>query len=68
LNNVADLFLDDDPDFVLASDYANLVKTYQFSSLEALIDGNPEMLLDHPLLEVMAVKWRIEDSLDFAWT
>ena len=27
LNNVADLFLEDDPDFMLASDYANLVKT-----------------------------------------
>ena len=68
LNNVADLFLDDDPDFVLASDYANLVKTYQFWNLEALIHGNPEMLLDHPLLEVMAVKRRIEDPLGFAWT
>jgi len=68
LNNVADLFLDEDPDFVLASDYANLVKTYQFWNLEALIHGNPEMLLDHPLLEVMAVKRRIEDPLGFAWT
>jgi hypothetical protein len=26
LNNVADLFLEEDPDFVLAGDYANLVK------------------------------------------
>jgi hypothetical protein len=68
LNNVADLFLEEDPDFVLASDYANLVKTYQFWNLEALIHGNPEMLLDHPLLEVMAVKRRIEDPLGFAWT
>jgi len=68
LNNVADLFLEENPDFVLASDYANLVKTYQFWNLEALIHGNPEMLLDHPLLEVMAVKRRIEDPLGFAWT
>ena len=68
LNNVADLFLEDDTDFVLASDYANLVKTYQFWNLEALIHGNPEMLLDHPLLEVMAVKRRIEDPLGFAWS
>ncbi|MGH7975695.1 MAG: DHH family phosphoesterase, partial [Limisphaerales bacterium] len=30
LNNVADLFLEDDPDFALAGDYANLVKIYQF--------------------------------------
>ena len=38
LNNVADLFLEDNPDFVLASDYANLVKTYQFWNLYALVD------------------------------
>jgi oligoribonuclease NrnB/cAMP/cGMP phosphodiesterase (DHH superfamily) len=68
LNNVADLFLEDDPDFMLASDYANLVKSYQFWNLEALIGGNPEKLLDHALLEVMAVKRRIEDPLGFAWT
>lgn len=68
LNNVADLFLEDDPDFVLASDYANLVKTYQFWNLEAVIGGNPEKLLDHPLLEVMAVKRRIEDPLGYAWS
>jgi hypothetical protein len=34
LNDVADLFLEDDPDFVLANDYANLVKTYQFWNLK----------------------------------
>ena len=68
LNNVADLFLVDDPDFVLASDYANLVKTYQFWNLHALIDGNIEKLLDHPLLEVMAVKRRIENPLGFDWS
>ena len=55
LSNVADLFLDDDPDFVLANDYANLVKSYQFWNLYRLIDGQLEQLLDHPLLEVMAV-------------
>src|SRR5215467_6392564 len=55
LNNVADLFLEDDPDFVVASDYANLVKIYTFWNLHALIDGQIEKLLDHPLLEVMAV-------------
>jgi oligoribonuclease NrnB/cAMP/cGMP phosphodiesterase (DHH superfamily) len=68
LNNVADLFLDDDPDFVLASDYANLVKVYQFWNLLALIGGQIERLLDHPLLEVMAVKRRIEDPIGFAWS
>jgi oligoribonuclease NrnB/cAMP/cGMP phosphodiesterase (DHH superfamily) len=68
LNNVADLFLEDDPDFVLASDYANLVKIYQFWNLHALIGGRIEKLLDHPLLEVMAVKRRIEDPLGLAWS
>ncbi|HWX19352.1 MAG TPA: DHH family phosphoesterase [Candidatus Binatia bacterium] len=68
LNNVADLFLEDDPDFVLASDYANLVKNYQFWNLHELIRGEIEKLLDHPLLEVMEVKRRIENPLGFAWS
>ncbi len=68
LNNVGDLFLEDDPDFELASDYANLVKIYQFWNLYALLDGEIEKLLDHPLLEVMAVKRRIEDPLGLAWS
>jgi oligoribonuclease NrnB/cAMP/cGMP phosphodiesterase (DHH superfamily) len=68
LNNVGDLFLEDDPDFVLASDYANLVKIYQFWNLHALLDGKIEDLVDHPLLEVMAVKRRVENPLGFAWS
>ena len=68
LNNVADLFLEDDPDFVLASDYANLVKIYQFWNLHALVGGELEKLLDHPLLEVMEVKRRVEDPLGLAWS
>lgn len=68
LSNVADLFLADDPDFVVASDYANLVKTYQFWNLHALIEGRLENLLDHPLLEVMATKRRIEDPLGYDWS
>jgi len=68
LSNVADLFLTDDPDFVLANDYANLVKTYQFWNLWALIGGDPERLLDHPLLEVMTVKRRVEDPLGLTWS
>ena len=68
LNNVADLFLEDDPDFVLAGDYANLVKVYQFWNLHALIGGDVEKLVNHPLLEVMAVKRRIEDPLGFEWS
>lgn len=68
LNNVSDLFLEEDPDFAAASDYASLVKIYQFWNLFALIDGELERLIDHPLLEVMAVKRRVEDPLGFAWS
>lgn len=68
LNNVADLFLEDDPDFTLANDYANLVKIYGFWNLRALLGGDIEKLLDHPLLEVMEVKRRVEDPLGFEWS
>jgi oligoribonuclease NrnB/cAMP/cGMP phosphodiesterase (DHH superfamily) len=68
LNDVADLFLDEDPDFELASDYANLVKIYQFWNLHALIEGELERLLDHPLLEVMAVKRRVENPIGLDWS
>ncbi|MBI4660997.1 MAG: DHH family phosphoesterase [Verrucomicrobia bacterium] len=68
LSNVSDLFLEDDPDFEIASDYANLVKSYQFWNLCELIDGELERLLDHPLLEVMAVKRRVEDPLGYEWS
>jgi RecJ-like exonuclease len=40
LNNVSDLFLEDDPDFELASDYANLVKSYQFWNLHSLVGAS----------------------------
>jgi oligoribonuclease NrnB/cAMP/cGMP phosphodiesterase (DHH superfamily) len=68
LNNVADLFLEDDPDFVIAGDYANLVKHYQFWNLHTLIGGDIEKLFNHPLLEVMAAKRRIEDPIGFEWS
>jgi len=67
LTNVGDLFLEDDPDFILTSDYANLVKHYQFWNLHALIGGGIEQLLNNPLLRVMEVKRNIEDPLGFAW-
>lgn len=67
-NNVADLFVEADPDFVAANDYANLVKVYGFWNLHALINGHIERLLDHALLEVMAVKRRIEDPLGLEWS
>ena len=68
LNNVADLFLEDDPDFLIACDYANLVKHYQFWNLYELLGGEIEKLLEHPLLEVMAVKRRVENPLGFEWS
>lgn len=68
LNNVSDLFLDTDPEFILANDYANLVKVYGFWNLHALIDGQLERLLDHPLLQVMELKRRVEDPLGLEWS
>ncbi len=68
LNNVADLFLENDPDFEVAGDYAGLVKIYQFWNLHGLIGGELEKLLNHPLLEVMAVKRRVEDPIGFEWS
>lgn len=68
LNNVADLFLENDPDFEVAGDYAGLVKIYNFWNLHALTGGELEKLIDHPLLEVMAVKRRVEDPIGFTWS
>jgi oligoribonuclease NrnB/cAMP/cGMP phosphodiesterase (DHH superfamily) len=68
LNDVADLFLENDPDFEVAGDYAGLVKIYSFWNLHGLIGGEPEKLIDHPLLEVMAVKRRVEDPIGFEWS
>lgn len=68
LNNVADLFLDDDPEFELATDYANLVKIYGFWNLLTLVEGRVERLLDHPLLEVMRVKRQVENPIGLAWS
>jgi oligoribonuclease NrnB/cAMP/cGMP phosphodiesterase (DHH superfamily) len=68
LNNVADLFLEKDPDFDVAGDYAGLVKNYSFWTLHTLTGGELEPLLDHPLLEVMAVKRRVEDPIGFEWS
>lgn len=68
LNNVSDLFLENDPDFELAGDYASLVKSYSFWGLHAIIGGELEKLLDHPLLEVMTVKRRVEDPIGLEWS
>jgi hypothetical protein len=68
LSNVADMFAAEDADFFLAMDYAGLVKTYQFWNLHALTGGQLERLLDHPLLEVLAVKRRVEDPLGLEYS
>lgn len=68
LSNAADLYLVDEPDFEVANDYANLVKVYGFWNIHELIEGSPERLLDHPLLEVMSAKRRVEDPLGFEWS
>ena len=52
----------------MANDYANLIKVYQFWNIHALIEGQLEKLLDHPLLEVMAIKRKIEDPLGLEWS
>lgn len=67
LTNVGDLFLVDDPEFELSCDYASLVKTYGFWPLVDLVGGVAERLVDHPLLEVMAVKRRVEDPIGYEW-
>jgi hypothetical protein len=65
LTHVSDLFLEEDPDFALACDYASLVKNYGFWNLHTVIAGRPEALLDHPLLEVMQVRRRVEDPIGY---
>ena len=68
LSNLADLYRDDHPDFPMAIDYGSLVKIYGFWNLFELIEGRLENLLDHPLLEVMAVKTRVENPLGLEWS
>lgn len=68
LSNVADLFLCDHPDFEAAQDHASLVKTYHFWNLYDLIGGELESLLDHPLIEVMRTRRRVEDPIGLAWS
>ena len=68
LSNVADLFLPDDPEFALATDYANLIKIYGFWNILELIEGDLERLVDHPLLQVMDVKRRVENPLGYDWS
>lgn len=67
LTDIGDLFQETHADFVDACDYANLVKSYGFWNLHSLIGGRIEGLLDHPLLEVMRIKRKVEDPIGLAW-
>ncbi len=67
LTEVGDLFLEDAPEFADSCDYGALVKSYGFWNLHTVIGGRPEALLDHPLLEVMATRRRIEDPIGRAF-
>jgi oligoribonuclease NrnB/cAMP/cGMP phosphodiesterase (DHH superfamily) len=67
-SNVVDLFLPEHPDFEAASDYGNLIKIYGFWNIYELTAGELERLYNHPLLEVMAVKRRVENPLGFEWS
>ena len=68
LSNVADLYLDQDPDFDAATDYAGLIKIYQFWNIYDLIEGRVERLLNHPLLQVLEVKRKVENPIGFEWS
>ncbi|KAB2660276.1 MAG: DHH family phosphoesterase [Verrucomicrobia bacterium] len=68
LSNIADLFLDKDPEFSLALDYASLIKVYGFWPIHELCGGDLEKVVDHPLLDVMLVKRRVEDPLGYEWS
>jgi hypothetical protein len=68
LSNLADLYRDDHPDFLRAIDYGSLVKIYGFWNVWELIGGQLENLINHPLLEVMAVKTRVENPLGYEWS
>ncbi len=68
LSNVADLYLEEDPDFQAAIDHASLVKIYGFWNLHELVEGRLEGILNHPLLEVIEVKSRVENQLGHAWS
>ncbi len=68
LTDIGDRFLEDHPDFVAAQDHAALLKTYPFWNVSRLIEGELERLVDHPLLEVIRVKRRVEDPMGLEWS
>ncbi len=68
LTNVTDLYQSDHADFDRACDYARLVKTYHFRPLARLIGTDLESLLDHPLIEIMQLRRKVEDPIGLAWS
>lgn len=68
LSNIADLFLEDDPDFEKAEELAALVKLYGFWSLHRLYDGKIESLLTSPLLEISRLRREVEDPVGLEWS
>ncbi|MGE3309697.1 MAG: DHH family phosphoesterase [Limisphaerales bacterium] len=68
LTDIGDLFREDDPDFGPSQEYAALLKTYPFWSLSKLIEGRLESLIEHPLLEVVRTRKRVEDPIGLAWS
>ena len=65
--NVGDLFLTDDPHFTEAIDYGSLIKQYMFWNIAKLIEGDLESLVDHPLIEVIATRRRIENPIGYEY-
>ena len=65
--NVGDLFLTDDPHFTESIDYGSLIKQYMFWNIAKLIEGDLESLVDHPLIEVIATRRRIENPIGYEY-
>ena len=68
LTDITDLYLHDHPEFPLACEYARLVKTYHFRPLYRLLGNRMESLLDHPLLQIMNLKQKVEDPVGLEWS
>ena len=65
--NVGDLYLTDDPHFTEAIDYGSLIKQYMFWNIAKLIEGDLESLVEHPLIEVIATRRRIENPIGYEY-
>jgi hypothetical protein len=68
LTDVGDLFREADPEFGESQDYAALLKSYGFWNMAKLVEGSLEALLEHPLLEVIRTRRRVEDPIGLAWS